>query len=56
MSKSFRSFIFVAVLAILAVPSLKAERTGCDPRPQVVATPVSQLAVVVYTVMSSLSL
>lgn len=55
MSKSLRSFVLVALFAV-AAPSLHANRTGCDPHPQVVTTPVSQLAVIVYTVMSSLSL
>ena len=56
MSKSLRSFVLVATtLFAAAVPSLHANRTGCDPHPQVVAAPVSQFAVIVYTVMSSLS-
>lgn len=57
MSKSLRSFVLVAaILAVVAVPSLQAERMGTNPRPNVVPAPLSQVAVIVYTVMSSLSL
>lgn len=56
MPKPFGSFVLVATLAVIAVPNLHAARTGCDPHPQVVPAPVSQLAAIVYTVMSSLSL
>ena len=55
MSKSLRSFVLVATLAVLAVPSLHADRTGCNPHPQVVATPFMALGTIVYTVISSLS-
>ena len=55
MSKSLRSFVLVATLAVLAAPSLHADRTGCNPHPQPVA-PTSQLATIVYTVISSLTL
>ena len=56
MSKSLRSFVLVATLAVSAAPSLHADRTGCNPHPQVVAAPMSQLATIVYTVISSLTL
>ena len=57
MSKSIRSFVLVATLAVSAVPSLYADRTGCNPHPQPVApTPTSQIATIVYTVISSLTL
>lgn len=55
MSRSLRSLALIAVFAV-AVPSLHANRTGCDPHPQVAPAPVSQLAAVVYTVVSSLGL
>lgn len=56
MPKSLRSFVLVAALAVSAVPSLQAERAGTNPRPSFAATSLSQAAVVVYTVISSLSL
>lgn len=56
MSKSFRSYVFAATLAVLAVPSLRAERTGCNPHPQVVSIPFSPTATVIFSVISSLPL
>lgn len=55
MSKSLRSLVLVALFAVSAVPSLHANRTGCNPHPQV-ETSVMSVATIVYTVMSSLSL
>ena len=34
MIKSVRTFAFVAVLALVAAPSMKAETMGCNPRPK----------------------
>jgi hypothetical protein len=53
MQKSFRLFALVAVLSLVAAPSLHAERTGTNPHPQVVSV-VSPSAwdTIVYTVRS----
>ena len=56
MSKSVRSLALAALLALASVPSLHADRTGCNPHPQAVPAPVNQIAAIVYTVVSSLSL
>lgn len=56
MSKSLRSFVLVALFAVSVVPTMQAERAGTNPRPSFAATSLSQVAAVVYTVLSSLSL
>lgn len=56
MTKSFRNIAFAAVLAVVAVPSLHADRTGCNPHPQAVATTFTPMATLVLSVLSSLTL
>ena len=53
MIKSVRTFAFVAVLALVAAPSMKAETMGCNPRPKSnVIIPVSPLQTFAYTVLA----
>lgn len=53
MHKSVRTLALVAVLSLVAAPSMKAERMGGNPRPQAVSTTtVSALQVVQYTVLA----
>jgi hypothetical protein len=56
MNISVRSFALVAVLALIAVPSVKAERTGCNPHPQVVIAVPTVLQIITDTVVSYLGL
>lgn len=55
MSKSFRSFVFIAAIAVFAVPSLRAERTGCNPHPQVATVTFSPTATLILSVINSLT-
>lgn len=54
MTKFVRNFVFAAALAVVAVPSLHADRTGCNPHPQVTAPTFSPLVTVVLSVLGSL--
>ena len=53
MQKSFRSITLVAILALAAVPTVRADRTGCNPHPQAVSVAApSTFKTYIYAVMS----
>ncbi len=55
MQKSFRTLVAVAVLSLVAAPSMLAETMGCNPRPKSnVTAPVSPVETFAYTVMALL--
>ena len=54
MPKSVRTLAAVALLSLVAAPSLKAERMGNVPRPNAITTSASVLSAVQYTVLAYL--
>ena len=54
MPKSIRILAVAALLSLVAAPSLKAERMGGNPRPQVVAPSTSVLSAVQFAVLAYL--
>ena len=54
MIKSVRILALAALLSLVAAPSLKAERMGGNPRPQVAQASLSTLQVIQYTVLAYL--
>ncbi len=54
MPKFVRSSALVVALTLAAVPAVRADRTGCNPHPQIAAP--SALSIFVYTVLSALGI